>query len=133
LSGCRPSGDLGAGYTILPPLPGTKLFEQMRPLLEGQPWFKYDMHHVLWEPRLGAARFFELYCETWRRSILNLGGKKSWRDWARQVRARDLPLLTRMLLRTQGMMRPEAYLREHELAEPGRASTLAGRRERMAD
>jgi hypothetical protein len=52
------------------------------------------------EPRLGAERFFELYCETWRRSILNLSGNKSWRDWAHQVRARELPLLTHMLLRT---------------------------------
>jgi hypothetical protein len=76
------------------------------------------MHHLLWEPRLGAARFFELYCETWRRSILNLSGRKSWRGWARQVSLRDLPFLTRMLLRTQRAMRPDAYLGEHLLAEP---------------
>ena len=42
-----------AGYTILTPLPGTELFQKLAPILEGQPWFKYDMHHVLWEPRLG--------------------------------------------------------------------------------
>ena len=30
------------------------LREAARPMLAGQPWFKYDMHHVLWEPRLGA-------------------------------------------------------------------------------
>ena len=54
-------------------------------------WSQYDMHHVLWEPRLGVKRFFELYCETWRRSILNLRGHKSWRDWARQVRLRRSP------------------------------------------
>ena len=63
-----------AGYTILTPLPGTELHERLRPRLAGQPWYKYDMHHVLWEPRLGAPRFFELYAETWRRSMLNLGG-----------------------------------------------------------
>ena len=44
-----------AGYTILTPLPGTELFQKLAPVLEGQPWFKYDMHHVLWEPRLGRA------------------------------------------------------------------------------
>jgi hopanoid C-3 methylase len=76
------------------------------------------MHHLLWEPRLGARRFFELYCETWQRSILNLGGHKSWRQWAQQVRLSDVPYLTRMLLRTQRMMRPEAYLAEHRLARP---------------
>jgi hypothetical protein len=76
------------------------------------------MHHALWEPRLGPARFFELYAETWRRSILNLGGQKRWRDWAAQVRARQLPYLTRVLLRTQRMMRASAYLSEHEAATP---------------
>jgi radical SAM superfamily enzyme YgiQ (UPF0313 family) len=113
--------DLGrAGFTILTPLPGTAFFEASQPRLRAVRWSQYDMHHVLWEPRLGARRFFELYCETWRRSILNLNGSKSWRAWARQVSARDLPFLTRMLLRTQRMMHPEAYLREHSLAQSDR-------------
>ena len=121
--------DLGrAGFTILTPLPGTAYFDEMRPRLRAVRWSQYDMHHVLWEPRLGRERFFELYCETWRRSILNLGGEKSWRDWARQVSVRDVPFLTRMLLRTQRMMRPEAYLREHVLAEPRHADARSMRR-----
>jgi len=111
--------DLGrAGFTVLTPLPGTAFFEEERRRVRAVRWSQYDMHHVLWEPRLGAKRFFELYCETWRRSILNLQGNKSLLDWVRQVRPRDIPFLTRMLLRTQRMMRPEAYLREHALAEP---------------
>jgi radical SAM superfamily enzyme YgiQ (UPF0313 family) len=103
-----------AGYTILTPLPGTELHQKLAPVLAGQPWFKYDMHHVLWEPRLGARRFFELYAETWRRSILNLGGEKKWSDWMRQVRPREIPYLTRVLLRTQRMMSARAYLKEHD-------------------
>jgi hopanoid C-3 methylase len=103
-----------AGYTILTPLPGTQLFARHQTLLQDQPWFKYDMHHVLWEPRLGAERFFELYAETWRRSILNLGGQKHWSDWIRQVRPLQIPYLTRVLIRTQRMMRTRAYLSEHE-------------------
>jgi radical SAM superfamily enzyme YgiQ (UPF0313 family) len=120
--------DLGrAGFTILTPLPGTAFFDEVQSRLRAVRWAQYDMHHVLWEPRLGAERFFALYCETWRRSILNLGGEKSWSDWARQVRPRDVLFLTRMLLRTQRMMRPEAYLREHLLAESGRQQTLMPR------
>jgi radical SAM superfamily enzyme YgiQ (UPF0313 family) len=103
-----------AGYTILTPLPGTDLYRKAAPLLEGQPWFKYDMHHVLWEPRLGARRFFEFYAETWRRSILNTAGEKSWLDWMRQVRPTQIPYLTRVLLRTQRMMKPSEYLKEHQ-------------------
>ena len=105
-----------AGYTILTPLPGTELYRQKAAVLRGQAWFKFDMHHALWEPLLGPRRFFELYAETWRRSILNLGGQKRWRDWAVQVRARQLPYLTRVLLRTQRMMRASAYISEHEAA-----------------
>src|SRR6185295_16908424 len=82
----------------------------------GQPWWKYDMHHLLWEPRLGPRRFFELYAETWRRSVLNLSGQKRWTDWVRQIRPREVPQLTRVLWRTQRLMQPEAYLREHEVA-----------------
>jgi hopanoid C-3 methylase len=106
-----------AGFTILTPLPGTPYFDKMQSRLRAVRWAQYDMHHLLWEPRLGAERFFQLYCETWRRSILNLGGSKPWSAWARQVRLADLPFLTRMLLRTQSMMRPEACLAEHLLRD----------------
>ena len=75
------------------------------------------MHHVLWEPRLGAKRFFELYAETWRRSILNTSGEKSWIEWMRQVRPAQIPYLTRVLLRTQRMMKAQAYLDEHEASQ----------------
>lgn len=115
-----------AGYTILTPLPGTDLFEELSAVLDGQPWFKYDMHHLLWEPRLGAERFFELYAETWRRSILNLGGEKSLLAWMRQVRPSQMAHVARILFRTQRMMRAGAYLDEHRAAcrvkDLGRAS-----------
>jgi radical SAM superfamily enzyme YgiQ (UPF0313 family) len=106
-----------AGYTILTPLPGTELYQKLSPILEGQPWFKYDMHHVLWEPRLGAKRFFELYAETWRRSILNTSGEKRWIDWMRQIKPSEIPYLTRVLARTQRMMKAAAYMKEHEEAQ----------------
>jgi radical SAM superfamily enzyme YgiQ (UPF0313 family) len=106
-----------AGYTILTPLPGTELFQKLAPILEGQPWFKYDMHHVLWEPRLGAKRFFEMYAETWRRSILNTSGEKRWIDWMRQIKPLEIPYLTRVLARTQRMMKAAAYMKEHEEAQ----------------
>jgi radical SAM superfamily enzyme YgiQ (UPF0313 family) len=123
-----------AGFTVLTPLPGTAYFDETRLRRRAVSWSQYDMHHVLWEPRLGAERFFALYCETWRRSILNLRGHKSWLDWARQVRLNDLPLLTRMLLRTQRMMQPDAYLAEHRLGEPHPGTIgLDARRQPLAD
>jgi hopanoid C-3 methylase len=113
------------GYTILTPLPGTEYFERLAPRLAGQPWFRYDMHHLLWEPRLGARRFFELYAETWRRSVLNTSGDKRWMAWMRQVRLGQIPYISQALWRTQRMMRPDAYLREHGATVAGTASPAA--------
>ena len=96
------------------------------PRLVGQTWHSYDMHHVLWAPRLGAKRFFELYAETWRRSVLNTSGEKHWFDWMRQVRPTQIPYLTRVLWRTQRMMRPEAYLREHGPAHGATRGVIPG-------
>jgi radical SAM superfamily enzyme YgiQ (UPF0313 family) len=115
-----------AGYTFLTPLPGTELFRKNAPRLQGQPWFKYDMHHLLWEPRLGAKRFFELYAETWRRSVLNTSGEKKWIDWMRQIRPSQVPYLTRVLWRTQRMMNSNAYLEEHEATRPAPGRIEAG-------
>lgn len=102
-----------AGYTILTPLPGTRFFDEVRSEVAGHAWYEYDMHHLLREPRLGARRFFELYAETWRRSVLNVTGNASWTTWIRKVRPRDVPFFVQVLVRTQRLMKPEEYLREH--------------------
>jgi radical SAM superfamily enzyme YgiQ (UPF0313 family) len=108
-----------AGFTILTPLPGTAYFEQMRQRLRARRWSHFDMHHLLWEPALGAQRFFELYCETWRRSVLNLRGRKSLWQWMREVDPMNALFLLRALRRTQKMMDPAHYMDEYDLAPEG--------------
>ena len=105
-----------AGFTILTPLPGTAYFDEMRPMLRARRWSHFDMHHLLWEPRLGPRRFFELYCETWRRSVLNLRGRKGLLQWMREVDARNALFLVRALRRTQRLMDPQHYVDEYDLA-----------------
>ena len=61
----------------------------MRRTLRARRWSQFDMHHLLWEPALGPRRFFELYCETWRRSVLNLKGRKGLSQWLREVDLRN--------------------------------------------
>jgi len=107
-----------AGFTILTPLPGTEFYNEVSGRIAEQAWSNFDMHHLLWEPRLGAERFFELYAETWRRSILNTSGDKSLLDWMRQVRPAQIPYIVKVLLRTQRMMKSSAYLREYEETRP---------------
>ncbi|HEX7486307.1 MAG TPA: radical SAM protein [Vicinamibacterales bacterium] len=104
-----------AGYTILTPLPGTPYYESVRDRIRAATWSQFDMSHLLWEPKLGASRFFELYCETWRRSVLNLRGSKRWWRWLRDVKPQHIPVLARALVRTQRMMDPQYYLTEHSL------------------
>ena len=105
-----------AGFTILTPLPGTAYFEEMRPRLRARRWADFDMHHLLWEPKLGPERFFHLYCESWRRSVLNLRGRKTLWRWLRDVDPRNAPALLRALRRTQRMMDSRHYLAEYDLA-----------------
>ena len=112
-----------AGFTILTPLPGTAYFNEMLPRIAARRWSHFDMHHLLWEPALGRERFFELYCETWRRSVLNLRGRKSLWQWLRQVDPRNAVFLMRALHRTQKMMDPAHYLAECDLAPAGESVT----------
>ncbi len=108
-----------SGFTLLTPLPGTDSYKEIGHRAAGHPWSDFDMHHLLWEPRLGAERFCELYAETWRRSILNTSGDKKMSDWLRQVQPLQIPYIIRVLRRTQAMMNPQTYLREYLATHPG--------------
>ena len=103
------------GFTILTPLPGTYYFEQSKKRLQVWDWNQYDLHHLLWQPRLPMERFWELYCETWRRSVLNIAGRKKWWQWLKEVRVRDIPRLAKILARTQTLMDPKAYIAESKI------------------
>ncbi len=119
-----------AGYTIHTPLPGTPYYETVRHRIRVPKWTQFDMSHLLWEPKLGTQRFFELYCETWRRSVLNLSGSKPWYKWLGQIKLRQFPLLMRALARTQRMMDPAFYIAEHNLlpTEAGTCTHAAAER-----
>jgi radical SAM superfamily enzyme YgiQ (UPF0313 family) len=118
-----------AGFTILTPLPGTAYFERMRETLRARRWAHFDMHHLLWEPALGPERFFELYCETWRRSVLNLRGRKKLWQWLREVDLRNAMFLMQALRRTQHMMQPAHYLKEYDLTSPAESVASRGGRQ----
>ena len=113
------------GFTILTPLPGTYYFEKSKKKIDVFDWSHYDLHHLLWQPRLPVERFWELYCECWRRSVLNVAGKKKWWQWLKQVRVRDIPRLAQILARTQTLMDPKAYIKETRLLGPKRLAAVS--------
>lgn len=101
------------GFTILTPLPGTEFFAESQEKIKVFDWNQYDLHHLLWKPRLPVQRFFELYCETWRRTVLNTNGRKKWWKWLPQVDLRHIGHLARILARLQQLMNPHAYMAEY--------------------
>ncbi len=101
------------GYTVLTPLPGTQLYDQMLPRLVDRDFEHYDMHHVLFEPRLGRQRFFELFVESWRRNVLSAShSKRKWWRWLLGLSPSQMLSLARVLIRTQRLLNVDAYVRE---------------------
>jgi radical SAM superfamily enzyme YgiQ (UPF0313 family) len=100
------------GFTVLTPLPGTQMFVDVRSQIRDPDWSHYDMHHILWEPRLGRQRFFELFAETWRRTALNTRGSRSLWSYVKQVKPRDLPVVLKVLRQSRRLFDPDAYLNE---------------------
>ena len=100
------------GYTVLTPLPGTPLFAQLRPRILDWDWSKWDMHHVLYEPKLGRRRFFELFVECWRRNVLGARHAGHWLRWLRGLTPGQVAVLARVLWRTQRLLNVDAYLDE---------------------
>jgi radical SAM superfamily enzyme YgiQ (UPF0313 family) len=100
------------GYTVLTPLPGTPLFAELRARIVDFDWSKWDMHHVLYEPRLGRRRFFELFAECWRRNVLGARHAGHWLRWIRGLTLSQIVVLARVLWRTQRLLNVDAYLAE---------------------
>ena len=101
------------GYTVLTPLPGTPLYQQLLPRLVERDWSKWDMHHVLYEPHLGRRRFFELFVESWRRNVLSQGfSPLHLAKWLRGLGLPEMLALFKILIRTRRMLDVEAYLDE---------------------
>jgi len=100
------------GFTILTPLPGTAFFESMKGQIRDADWSHYDMHHILWEPRIGRERFFALFAETWRRTALRVKDRRGMWSYLRQVRPAQIPFMINVLRRSRRLFDRRAYLAE---------------------
>jgi len=102
------------GFTILTPLPGTELFAEVEAKLGPLDFTRFDMNHLMFEPRLGRTRFFELFAGLWRTNVLSSQNatRRIFR-WARGLGPREWLTLLRVLVRSQRLVSPRAYLAEH--------------------
>ena len=109
------------GFTILTPLPGTAYFEEVKDRIRDPDWSHYDMHHILWEPKLGRDRFFELFAQTWRRTALHVGDHRTLWSYLKQVRPAQIPFIVKVLRRSRRLFDPGAYLAEAFPRDAGQA------------
>src|ERR1035441_2864093 len=65
------------------------------------------------------GRSYDLYCETWKRTVLNAAGRKKWWKWMAQVEIRQVGRMLRILRRAQHMLDPRAYLAEAQIPLAG--------------
>ena len=101
-----------SGYTVLTPLPGPPFRPNARARIHERDWSRYDMHHILWEPRLGRRRFFEPR-RTWRKNVLNpTHSRQKWLRWLRGLTFAQARQLARVVYRTRRMLDVDAYLAE---------------------
>lgn len=101
------------GFTVLTPLPGTDYHERQRARVAEKDFSRFDMHHLLWEPRLGRRRFYELMVESWKRNVLSSGNaSRRWLRWFRGIGVREALALAGVLYRTQRLMNVDAYLND---------------------
>ena len=99
------------GFTVLTPLPGTDYYAQSESRLQERDWSRWDMHHALWEPRLGRRRFYELMVQSWKRNVLASGhASRRWLSWFKDIGPRDALALAGVLWRTQRLLDVDAYL-----------------------
>lgn len=83
----------------------------MRDRLAERDFSRFDMHHVLWEPRLGRRRFYELMVSSWKKNVLSSGNaSRRWLKWFRGIGVREALALAGVLYRTQRLMDVDAYL-----------------------
>lgn len=107
------------GFTVLTPLPGTQFYDEVRPRLREHDFAHWDMHHVLWEPRLGRRRFYELVVASWKRNVLaSRHASRRWLKWFSGIGPRDALALLGLLWRTQRLVSVEEYLADTFPAVP---------------
>ena len=105
-----------AGFTILTPLPGTAYYEQTRVRASARCDGRSSTCTICSGSRASASqRFFELYCETWRRSVLNIKGEKKLWHWLAHAKPRHWMHLLQVLSANAAMMQPAHYIRDHAL------------------
>lgn len=116
-----------AWFTVLTPLPGTALFEQVQEALTTREWEMFDLVHAVLPTKLELERFYReyarLYAATYsRRALLGRGWNAIFNRQGRNIGNLPRPaLIWRSLEALRCMANPREYLLGH--AENSRSLT----------
>ncbi|MDJ0838521.1 MAG: radical SAM protein [Acidobacteriota bacterium] len=117
------TGAYNSGFSILTPLPGTKLWEEVKPQVTTEDWELFDIVHTVLPTKLPLDEFYKEYARLWRHA-LEVRYKKA--GYLRTHLALGLALATgkvtfdalkKGMNLSKRFSRPATFLRAHEESE----------------
>jgi radical SAM superfamily enzyme YgiQ (UPF0313 family) len=111
-----------ASFTILTPLPGTALFDEMQGSVTTRDWERYDLWHAVLPTKLPLEEFYAEYASLWRTTAQLVPARWRATMFLRGLGAAmkgqlDFGHVRRLEREVRAMGDPQTYLRgHHELA-----------------
>jgi radical SAM superfamily enzyme YgiQ (UPF0313 family) len=119
------TGAYNSGFSVLTPLPGTDLWDDVKPELQTEDWELYDIAHTVLPTRLPLDEFYRQYAGLWQHALdVRYEHKGRLKSWLGLIGALATGKVTMSALR-KGMRigmgnvlaNPESFLRAHRESE----------------
>lgn len=106
---------LNAGFTMLTPLPGTTLFDELESQLTTHAWERFDLYHLVTPSKLPAEQFYAEFAGLWRTAAESAPRRRRWRRVIKGIMALlrgdlDLGQLQRAQQTQANMADPRTYM-----------------------
>ncbi len=123
----RSRGVTNASFSVLTPLPGTRLYEERKGELTTLDYRLFDIAHAVLPTKLPLERFYVEFCSLYRTTY------SSWKliaeGFGAWLKGFPLPTLLKMLASAKRLSTPSYYMRAHlQGASPQRVNSLPSRR-----
>ena len=105
-----------ASFSVLTPLPGTRLFEELKEKIISNNYELFDIAHSVLPTALSLEKFYEEFCSLYQ-EVYSAGDliKEGFRAW---IKGFPLKGLLKMLLSAKRLSSPSFYLKAHYLNTP---------------
>lgn len=105
-----------ASFSVLTPLPGTRLFEELKEKIISNNYELFDIAHSVLPTALSLEKFYEEFCSLYQ-EVYSAGDliQEGFRAW---IKGFPLKGLLKMLLSAKRLSSPSFYLKAHYLNTP---------------